>query len=347
VKRTGHALLFSTALAAWLSFGQALADPAPVLNLGVSAAAPNGAVIVRRGETVSGIAGRYKVSSDGIIKLNGLRPPYALRAGQRLLLPAPREHKVRENDTLFSISRLYGVPLGALATTNNLHEPYVLRTGKVLRIPAASEKPKNFALAAETPRKNTVFVLSAPAQPRPVTLLKNPGPSPEREAFAVMIAKLADEEDRKPPLSSLLQPAVARSPAPALLQDSRRPDFIWPVRGQVVSGYGPKNGGLYNDGINIAAPRGAAVAAAADGTVAYVGDALKSYGNLVLIRHGGGMVTAYAHMNAVTVRAGMQVRRGEPIGSVGSSGNVASAQLHFEVRRGKETLDPQRYLTQS
>jgi murein DD-endopeptidase MepM/ murein hydrolase activator NlpD len=86
------------------------------------------------------------------------------------------------------------------------------------------------------------------------------------------------------------------------------------------------------------------VLAAADGTIAYVGHTLQSYGNLVLIRHGGGMITAYAHMNAVSVKQGMHVRRGEPIGSVGSTGTVAHAQLHFEVRHGTDTIDPRQYL---
>ena len=92
------------------------------------------------------------------------------------------------------------------------------------------------------------------------------------------------------------------------------------------------------------APRGTPVLAAADGTVVYVGDKLQSYGNLVLIRHTGGMVTAYAHLNSVNVRQGAMVRRGQAIGAVGSTGTVANAQLHFEVRKGKDTLDPKSYL---
>lgn len=120
--------------------------------------------------------------------------------------------------------------------------------------------------------------------------------------------------------------------------------FIWPVRGQVVSGYGPKKGGLYNDGINIAAPRNTPVAAAADGVVAYVGNGIASYGNLVLIRHGGGVVTAYAHLADVKVKAGMPVKKGQPIGAVGSSGAVESAQLHFEIRRGGDAVDPRKFL---
>jgi len=178
-----------------------------------------------------------------------------------------------------------------------------------------------------------------------------PGPSPEHVAFNSLIGKISgDKPNARPvadahPGSGLLSPfAKAPEDASVFVSSSRRSDFIWPVRGQVISSYGPKEGGLYNDGINIAAPRGTPVLAAADGTVVYVGDKLQSYGNLVLIRHTGGMVTAYAHLNSVNVRQGAMVRRGQAIGAVGSTGTVANAQLHFEVRKGKDTLDPKSYL---
>jgi murein DD-endopeptidase MepM/ murein hydrolase activator NlpD len=121
-------------------------------------------------------------------------------------------------------------------------------------------------------------------------------------------------------------------------------NFIWPIHGRIISAYGSKTGGLYNDGINIAAPEGTSVAASADGIVAYVGSALGSYGNLVLIRHGGGVITAYAHLGAVRVHQGMRIRKGQEIGAVGATGDVTSAQLHFEIRRGGEAVDPARYL---
>ena len=140
-----------------------------------------------------------------------------------------------------------------------------------------------------------------------------------------------------------MPPVIAAAPPP-LMPSSPPGSFLWPVRGKVVSGYGAKADGLFNDGINVAAPHGTPVAAAADGTVAYVGDALGSYGNLVLVRHGGGMVTAYAHLATVGVKRGSLVRRGQTIGTVGSTGSADTAQLHFEIRRGTETLDPRRHL---
>ncbi len=112
----------------------------------------------------------------------------------------------------------------------------------------------------------------------------------------------------------------------------------------MISSYGPKANAMYNDGINIAAPKGTPVVAAEDGQVVYADDGLAGYGNLVLIRHQGGVVTAYAHMANITAAKGQIVRRGQMIGTVGSTGKVTGAQLHFEVRKGKDTVNPLNYL---
>jgi murein DD-endopeptidase MepM/ murein hydrolase activator NlpD len=121
-------------------------------------------------------------------------------------------------------------------------------------------------------------------------------------------------------------------------------DFGWPLKGRVIEAFGPGDGGERNDGINILAKRGAPIKAAADGTVTYVGDELKGYGNLVLIRHGNGYVTAYAHADSVIVERGQHVRRGEVIGFAGTSGDVDTPQLHFEIRQGTTPLNPARFL---
>lgn len=113
-----------------------------------------------------------------------------------------------------------------------------------------------------------------------------------------------------------------------------------PVRGRVISGYGPKPGGLHNDGINIAAARGSAVRAAENGVVVYAGNELRGYGNLLLVRHADGWMTAYAHNDTLRVGRGDKVAKGQVIATVGSSGNVAEPQLHFEIRRGSQAVDP-------
>ena len=120
--------------------------------------------------------------------------------------------------------------------------------------------------------------------------------------------------------------------------------FRWPVRGRVIATFGPKPNGLQNDGINLAVPEGTPVKAADDGVVAYAGNELKGYGNLVLIRHGNGFVTAYAHASEILVKRGETVKRGQVIAKSGQTGNVTSPQLHFEIRKGATPVDPSQYL---
>jgi murein DD-endopeptidase MepM/ murein hydrolase activator NlpD len=121
--------------------------------------------------------------------------------------------------------------------------------------------------------------------------------------------------------------------------------FRWPVRGRIIAGFGPKPTGQQNDGINIAVPEGTPVRAAEDGVVAYSGNELKGYGNLVLVRHATGHVTAYAHNSELLVKRGDSVKRGQVIAKSGQTGNVSSPQLHFEVRKGATPVDPMQYLT--
>jgi murein DD-endopeptidase MepM/ murein hydrolase activator NlpD len=123
------------------------------------------------------------------------------------------------------------------------------------------------------------------------------------------------------------------------------PSFRWPVRGRVIAGFGPKINGQQNDGINLAVPEGTPIKAAEDGVVAYAGNELKGYGNLVLIRHANGYVSAYAHASELDVKRGEAVKRGQVIGKAGQTGNVTSPQLHFEIRKGSTPVDPTRYLS--
>jgi murein DD-endopeptidase MepM/ murein hydrolase activator NlpD len=286
---------------------------APVLNLGLHADSAAGAVIIREGDTLWNISRRYRLPVRDIIDLNDLGPPYALAKGRRLKLPAPLDYRVRGGDTLYSVANMFGVAISRLVKVNNIDAPYVISPGQNLRIPAIERRAVAASKKADTlSRREREDSAHAPFHPLP------PG-----EGWGE---------------------GVVHRPSLTTLASSKRPDFVWPVRGKVVSAYGAKEGGLYNDGINIAAPKGTPVAAAAAGIVAYVGNDLKSYGNLVLIRHGGGAMTAYAHLGSVNVKKGMAVRKGQAIGSVGSTGAVSATQLHFEIRQGAKTYDPRQYL---
>jgi len=122
------------------------------------------------------------------------------------------------------------------------------------------------------------------------------------------------------------------------------PTFRWPVRGKVITSYGAKTNGKSNDGINLAVPEGTPVKAAEDGVVAYSGNELKGYGNLVLVRHSNGYVTAYAHASELLVKRGETIKRGQIIAKSGQSGEVGSPQLHFEIRKGSSPVDPLQFL---
>lgn len=123
--------------------------------------------------------------------------------------------------------------------------------------------------------------------------------------------------------------------------------FLWPINGKVLSSFGPKENGLHNDGINLGAPRGTPIKVGDNGTVAYVGNELRGFGNLVLVRHADGWITAYAHCEEILVKVGDQVKRGQVVARVGSTGGVDQPQLHFELRKGKQPVNPRSYLTLS
>lgn len=303
------------------------APPAPVMNFGTKPDSASGSVIIQRKDTLYALSQRYRLPMRDIIDLNNLQPPYNIPAGTRLKLPAPREHRVGNDDTVNSISRMYNASPSEIVRLNNLPPPYKLKTGMVLRLPGA-EPPSQLA-SNNNPAPMPVV------RPAPVYAAPLPHAKVEAESLAAPSVSKTD-----PPAARMAETA----PAQTFTLPTTPPNFSWPIRGRILSSYGPKEGQLFNDGINIAAPKGTAVQASADGIVAYVGNELSSYGNLVLIRHGGGLVTAYAHMSNITVTKGMVVRKGQSIGTVGSTGKVANTQLHFEIRRGTQTIDPRKYL---
>ncbi|WP_147162513.1 murein hydrolase activator EnvC family protein, partial [Pararhodospirillum oryzae] len=148
-----------------------------------------------------------------------------------------------------------------------------------------------------------------------------------------------------PPAGAAPAPAPAPLvPPPASTTSGRGGILQWPVQGSVLSGFGPIEGRMHNDGINIAAAQGTLVRAAENGVVAYAGNEIRGFGNLLLIKHEGGLMTAYAHNAVLLVERGQTVRRGQEIAKVGSSGGVSRPQLHFEVRKNGKAVDPMPYL---
>ncbi|MCH9053042.1 MAG: M23 family metallopeptidase [Proteobacteria bacterium] len=255
-----------------------------------------------------------------IIDANGLKPPYRLKPGQRLILPRSRVHVVRAGDTVYGIAKRYDVGMRNLIRANDIRPPFRIVVGQRLRLPASP------GIAASIRRAKT---------PRPTAMAR---PSSAAKDGARSAPSRSVTSRAAPPAKPGRRLRV--SPPPIDPPPREAQAFLWPVEGKLVSAFGPKPGGLHNDGINIAAPRNTEVRAAANGVVAYAGNELRGYGNLLLIRHRGGWITAYAHNDRLLVGRGDVVKRGQGIARVGDSGRVTTPQLHFEIRRGSRAVDP-------
>jgi murein DD-endopeptidase MepM/ murein hydrolase activator NlpD len=299
-------------------------------------------IIVGTADTLDIIARRYNVPSAEILRANGYGGPRVLQPGQQLVIPrrvaqaqppalapAPATraaaalpasvHVVNSGDTLMNLSRRYHVPPAQLAAANNLPVTAQLKIGMKINIPggkAAAAAPAPAVAEAAKP---------APAA-KPVTVASAEPPQK---------ARVATETKDIP---------EAQSPVKAAETTNALPSFRWPVRGRVITGYGAKTNGKQNDGINVAVPEGTPVKAAEDGVVAYSGNELKGYGNLILVRHSNGYVTAYAHASELMVKRGDTIKRGQIIAKSGQTGEVGSPQLHFEIRKGSASVDPLQFL---
>ena len=326
----------------------------------VAAARPsaqNGStIIVGTSDTLDSLAKRYNVSPAAILQANGYKGPRVLSPGQQLIIPkqtavagaapslapaaskpvaaaaAPSSvHIVNRGDTLMSIARRNSVPVGELAKANNLDQTAKLSLGMKLTVPGSKS-------VAAVPPAQPAVVVAAPAQPvapvaAPATKMASAGGPPQAARLASATTNVVEE---KPVVE---QASVKPSEATGAL-----PTFRWPVRGKVITTYGSKTNGKSNDGINLAVPEGTPVKAAEDGVVAYSGNELKGYGNLVLVRHSNGYVTAYAHASELLVKRGDTIKRGQIIAKSGQSGEVGSPQLHFEIRKGSSPVDPLQFL---
>lgn len=321
---------------------------------------------VKAGDTLYGISRQFNVDLGEIVRLNGIAAPYMIRTGQSLRLPGTGtgaavvpQREARMEPQRPAASRPPAVERQVLAPQ---------------AAPPPVEAPAQAGL--RPPSRVVPAVGLSPDEPSrtppPVQGGANVGPSRAPAGVAVEAlppmgpAPSASEPVKPPPQApaptvppapqpapqTLMPPAetqVAAAPPQPPAVEQRPPAraggrFLWPITGPILSDYGPKEGGLHNDGINIGAPRGTPVVAADNGVVAYSGNELRGFGNLLLVRHADGWVTAYAHLDTVVVSQGQTVKRGERLGTVGQTGNVRTPQLHFEIRRGSRALDPRDHL---
>jgi murein DD-endopeptidase MepM/ murein hydrolase activator NlpD len=322
--------------------------------------------IVAPGENVFSIARKLNVPIRSLLEVNRLGPPFKLSTGQRLIVPVPGRHIVTRGETVYSISRRYHVDMASLMQTNRIEEPYRIAVGQVLTLPGS-----NNPFAAATSRARDAAVLSAktPAAPQsttdaPVTSETQSSAANQSKTQAVRLPRpkprgspAPARTDEPAPRAAPVDRVTAQSAQAAVPKPVRRPPlgapnppprssgkFLWPLEGKILSSYGSKGSGVHNDGINIESPSGTIVRAAENGVVAYSGNELRGFGRLLLIRHSGGWVTAYAHLGQVMVSRGDTVERGQAIAKVGRTGNVSRPQLHFEIRKGTRAVDPRKLL---
>jgi len=336
---------------------------APLPPPGTLGRAHPDSIVVEPAQTLFDVSRLYDIPTRAIIDANRLEPPYRLIAGRTLLLPQVRTHLVRSGDTVYSVSRQYGVEASTLVATNHLQPPFTIFSGTVLVLPpqaqsAAAPVSGGSITATPLPPLPNQSVAAAPLPLPPNAAAPNGGPLPSAAAPQAPVPAPAPAPavgvNGSPP-----SPAVPNSAPPPTAQPVPAPDqtaslpppamrggrnFLWPLKGEIIGRHGPTAGGTQNDGINIAAAEGTPVLAADSGTVAYAGNELRGYGNLILLKHSDGWMTAYAHNSQVLVTRGQKVQRGQVIARVGATGAVSQPQLHFEVRQGTRALDPMDYL---
>lgn len=295
-----------------------LAEPEPVWTaqqvVPSATSVPTSTYVVQPGDTLRGIGNRTGAGSEMIARANGLTPPYMIRAGQRLTIPGGRYHAVAEGETGIAIAAAYGIAWSRIVAANGLAEPYVLRRGQRLLLPG------------DTPTRTAGIEERAAAFRIDIDdVLTGGQPAPA---------------DNAPALAASPRPKPLPANVPITQPERFAGSFAWPVRGTVLSPFGPGEGGAKNNGIDIAAPAGTPIRAAADGVVAYAGDRVAVFGGLVLINHGGGWVSAYGHASRVDVVRGQKVAKGAIIGLTGDTGYASKPKLHFELRKDRTPVNP-------
>jgi murein DD-endopeptidase MepM/ murein hydrolase activator NlpD len=252
-------------------------------------------------------------------------------SGQTLLAPPP-VHTVAAGDTLSRIAHKYRVKIKDLALVNGLQPETPLKIGQKITVPVkavAAPAKAQVAAAAPKPQPSAAAPAGAPA--------KSVAPAKPSTGTS---GKLAAADPPKAQLVSQAEPQIDETGSAA----NGVPAFRWPIRGRVIANFGAKVNGTSNDGIDLAVPEGTPVRAADDGVVAYSGNELKGYGNLVLVRHANGFVTAYAHASELMVKRNDQVHKGQVIAKSGQTGTASAPELHFEVRKNSAPVDPIQYL---
>lgn len=308
---------------------------------------PN-SISVTKGDTLYSISKRYNVPLRDLITTNNLTPPYTLKIGQVIRIPSAKYHTVVKGDTLYNISKRYDVDMATLSNLNNLNAPYTLSLGQRLLLPGTLNSPDDVDYAyddsysssyreSQEDETGTIWIMPTQTTQKNVSKPKTSA----KKSYTTAKKSTASAAKKK---TTYTKTATKKTSSKTTKVSARKSKFLWPVQGKVISKFGSLGNGRNNDGINIQAAQGSTVRSADAGTVVYAGNELKGFGNLILVRHSGGWITAYAHNQKLLVKKGQKVKRGEKIATVGATGGVNKPQLHFEVRAGKKAVNPLQYL---
>jgi len=262
---------------------------------------------------------------------------------------APDVVEVKKGDTLYSIAKRYDMSIDELIELNGIDSPNQLYVGQVLKMNANKVYvvKKGDTLASIARRYHTNYKVLAQKNNIKEPYNLNVGQKIIVSASSVPVQKSTGKNMTPVKKQSGVQNQAEKKTQTTNampVSTKRSAKFVWPVSGKVISSFGATGKGRKNDGINISAPLGTTVKAGDKGTVAYAGNGLKGFGNLILIKHSDGYITAYAHNEKILVQKGQAVQRGEKIATVGQTGGVNKPQLHFEVRAGKKAVNPRNYL---
>jgi len=317
----------------------------------VQVAGPRKTHKVKAGDALDAIARGLDTTRADLAKDNDLEPPYRIKPGQVLKGPATtaKAYVANAPDKLVDIAKRFSVTPKALAEENDIKVGSSIKKGQKLRLPAGFKDKGPLKTTVTTPAPSrpapTPPVSAQPTPQPPVSTPSTPRPyrpsPPPAQTYPRPSPPVA-AQPINPPTSA--RPIIESSapPTEAEIISAGRGLFVWPLRGEVLSDFGPKGTGQRNDGVNIRAAAGSPVRAAASGEVVYAGNQVPGFGNLVLVKHANGWVTAYAHLSTTDVKMRQQVSQGQQLGAVGATGGVTEAQLHFEVRYAPTPKDKAR-----
>ena len=231
---------------------------------------------------------------------------------------------VNNGDNLYLIAKKHKITTRQLIDSNNLKPPYVLQPGQILDLP--SKRKTHVVVNGQS---LTVIARKYNVSLSELAQVNNLKTNSNIKIGDVLIIPYNAKPSHKTRIASNIFKGKIK--------------LNKPLEGNIIKKFGPDKNGTHNDGINIAAPLGSAIKAAADGKIVYVGNELRGYGNLIIIKHSGNILTAYAHSNEVIVAKNQTVKKGDKIATVGATGNVSSPQLHFGVRQGRKAVNPTNY----